>query len=257
LKLWCVVAAVLVALPAAAALICSEGFDYEVGSELHEQNGGVGWAEPWTNVTFGIRVTNVVGLTYPGWITQGDAAAWACRSAQMIRKHPNLPGNDGDVVWFSLLFHITNPSASRVHFAGTGGSTTGFGIELVSTGGGGVQARIGGNVGATAPAALMQTHLVIGKFVFSNDTPDHLDVWVNPASWITELALGPADTVREAAGSFGSVVYVRTTDTTPMVNAYVCDELRLGETLMDVTLIPEPAAVGAVALLMAIYARKR
>ncbi|HQL09763.1 MAG TPA: hypothetical protein PLE35_09210, partial [Lentisphaeria bacterium] len=88
-----------------AASIVREGFDYPIGSELHGQNGGEGWVAPWFSTVSPPQppMYNVVGLSYPGWPTQGAAAAWCTRNWQSTRQHPVLPALDGDVVWFSLL----------------------------------------------------------------------------------------------------------------------------------------------------------
>jgi len=229
-----------------AASIVREGFDYPIGSELHGQNGGEGWMAPWfiNPSTSQVLMTNVEGLSYPGWPTQGAAAAWCTRNYQSTRQHPVLPALDGDVVWFSLLFHATNTSQTRVQFA-SASSTTGFGIEIASTNGGVVRAKINATQSTMeAPAALSNTHLVIGKFVFSNATPDHLDVWVNPTNWISEEALGPAHSVVEANVTTNTApsVYLRT-DFFSNLYEFACDELRLGTKLVDVINIANPSPV--------------
>ena len=105
------------AMPAAADLLVSEPFGYDLGSNFSGQNGGVGFnagaAGAWTAATLDpantVTLTSVAGLTFGGYPTSGNAGRITMNyvsgdtAAIPFRE---IGATGAQTVWFSYLYRF-------------------------------------------------------------------------------------------------------------------------------------------------------
>lgn len=266
--------------PASADLILEENFVYPDlldGASLGGSAGGTGaWAGPHENaMAFAAN-----GLNYSGLATAGGAGVSSNWDPARPFDGTGL-GDDGDVQWFSLLFQTSNPQSNqRVYWfsKSTGSSNWGVGFDLNGDGnafakGGDTypsgKLSAGDSVGAFGDG---QPHLAIGKIEWGQINPNDdnqtnvtLTVWFdtdlnaiadrdNPTE--SELGSLVSQTSGSVAAKFDGTagIYLRANN-----QPITYDELRLGETLADVTPVPEPTTMALLGIggLGALLRRRR
>ena len=225
----------LLAAPAGAALFLSESFNYTSlaqDASLDGQTGGTGWSAGWSANT----AYDTAGLTN-AFVNSSGGAAHPTSTGGTDRPF-DITGRtaDGQVQWTSFLI---DPSGSgRFLFFSGGSSSEGFGINFNATT---TSLRIAGSDGATSANWGTGTNLVIMKSTWSTGADLSVDLWLNPADVSSEGSLG-AETL---TGSGTSVavnggLFPRGNGT------FVFDEVRMGDSLSDVVVVPEPSVAALV-----------
>jgi len=261
-----------------AALLVHESFSYANGSDLATQAGGTGFNTAWiansTTVPGPPPVTTPdftagPGLSYSGLASSGGSAtvvgngAW---QSSARREFPTIDTTTG-VIWGSYLVRpdVIGDDGFEIKY-GEGlpvpninwGIATGFGD------GGGTATRLNTNsndVQVYGPALVLgQTHLIVWAF---NGGPDVGDIasgdfilFLDPVPGVEPTLTSP--TIYKSAGgnpvaSLGIMqIFARNTTVT-------VDEMRIGQSYLDVTPIPEPssALLGALGVLAAVGIRRR
>lgn len=255
----------LAAVPAHAALIAYEGFDYAGGTDIRGQNGGVGWTSGWggydPQYTWPGIVTSA-GLAYGGLQITGNAlttattlgAGWQGSSALYWRNLPQF-GQDGTTLYMSFLFRPEqgfgyyggvnlNDDSGRGIFAGKSGAP-GYGNY-------GLEGPLNDIEPSTVAVAAGGTVFVVLKaqFLAGNDV---YQLFINPVLNGVEPATASAtkDDFDPMVGT-GSSLYEGTTLIFNNYGYYTIDEIRVGTTYADVTPtggpIPEPGSLALLAL---------
>lgn len=253
-------------LPASAAIIIQDQFDYATGS-LKGQNGGQGFSAAW-QATSSLQVTSP-GLTYGTLETSGNAII-GLNSGSMRRLFDNtgLTG-DGATYWFSVLFAAPEATASTAtsipsFFSDAtlgNGQSSGFAVSFNPTRRTKLymDARIGGSVraGQEVPGTDYYTgsFLVLGRITFSDTAgQDRLEVWLDPS-----LSGDPGTPLFNVTGTWvdpgaNNSFYMNKYDAPDRS----VDEIRLGTSLADVMPVPEPTTLGLIGpLALALYHRVR
>jgi hypothetical protein len=255
------------AFPARAGLIAYEPFDYADGG-LRGENGGEGdWLNAWhQGQGFGAGNTWQVGQPSLSYTDSGGrtlpTSGGAVRvvgetdNAEFREARPwETEGHvdDGDQVWFSLLFNRGSDVARGAHFwiLGSAGLGNGIGLFFNPTN---VGARIdvSGMVNSEGHKTFTvgEDHLVVGRITFSDLTEDELRFWLDPELNAIPLDSDPNSGAVIAAINTGSLsgVYMRHF----AEGMDTIDEIRIGTDFFSVVgVIPEPTslAMAGVALL--------
>ncbi len=289
MRLWHLALLMAVATFAAAqvgvgATILHEPFEYDAASsgdgELTGKNGGTGFPGAWVDAdaeggggNFAFNIADG-GLSFPGLVSSGNAAlrddgAGGNRTRANARAFDTTGlTDDGDTLYFSFLFQFGAETGgwASVYFLSDAGAVdgssgltqydNGYGVTI---GGDGIlEAKSAGSAAGSGPASGDyedgEEHLVIGKISFGA-TEDTVEIWLDDLT-----ASGAADSIATSSSlTRGENVYLSARKDT----AIALDELRLGETLVDVTgaaVIPEPstlAGLGLGGLLLALRRRRR
>ncbi|MBK1834447.1 PEP-CTERM sorting domain-containing protein [Roseibacillus ishigakijimensis] len=258
-------------LSAFGALTLYEGFDYAENSGLSGQSGGSGFAgggDAWdvgssAGSTPGNLTVSAGSLTYGPLLTSGNAAS-GTRSNDNVAMYRDLAvtmGGDGSEVWMSFLIQATTSTAGLSLFGSTeatffGAINGGYSHRLYSGAG---TPMTGNQFNSTATAFDSGTHFMVAQFDMTQTVPV-FNVWVDPDS--SSLGNGATPT----GGSFQSVASGTQDFTFDRLRigmfsnnqTMVLDELRMGDSWVDVSPVPEPAttllALGGVA---AAFRRKR
>jgi hypothetical protein len=268
---------------ASAELILEESFVYPElgdGNDLNGANGGTGWANAW-EVDSAQLTYKETGLTYSGLATAGGASVDVNWSPNRDYDGTGM-GDDGDVQWFSLLFQTSTPARQQRVFwfsNGGGSSSWGAGSEINADGNGfaaGGDTYPSGKLSGPKVGAFDdgQTHLAIGKIVWGELNPnDGNQTDVTVTVWFDADLNAIADRDNPLESELGSLMseasgYVAAKFTSGDTGVYlrshsgneiVYDELRLGETLADVTPVPEPTTMALLGIggLGALLRRRR
>lgn len=266
----------LLALPAAAsaALIAYDGFDIPgspttvVGGAGSSSAGNASWtAANWSVIQTNLPYT-ATGLSFPGLSTVGGAATDNSASTLGARRPfdvssttasdldwtRGLSSDDGKVLWFSVLVNM--PAASggdfRVKILNSGGSNNGgVGFAANVSNNGFFKAEIGTTNGSgTFTFADDTTYFIVGKYQGSATAgADTMSIWAFSSGLpADESSLGaPIDTVS------GDYSYLSTTGNETRfamirgggIGQGIADELRIGDSFLDVVPVPEPSAIAA------------
>lgn len=241
------------ALPASAAIVLYDGFDYGTGS-IGTQNGGTGsWSQAWQAPTGAEGVMSVTsgGLSYTGIESVGNKLSDNTNSGLGTVRNFDATGltDNGSSVWFSALVFVptsTTGSDLRMKFFADSTVSTGSsayvnsGAGIFVSGAGGLEIEYNNTTRSASGTTYTknETFLVIGRMDFSDTAAsDSIRIWLNPNTSSqpvdgTSIALSGVDLPTGAnnnrfavrgGGTFqGSV-----------------DEIRLGTTFASV--IPEPS----------------
>jgi hypothetical protein len=248
-------AALLVALPdARAQVVVSEGFDYPAGQPLAGQNGGTGWAGPWTTTTGTVQV-QAGSLPGPVASTGNSVAANGSGGGgySFNRALATPIGGANATVWLSLLMRgpTTVPSFSPSQSGPFDGLTM-FGITGIHFGAfptdfSGTQCVYGigyDNLGVivrnvTATPGSMQV-LLVGRITYGGPQGVNVaDLFVNPPVG------GAVPTTPDATVSFGNTLNQLGPITQVLLTGAnqasdLLDEIRIGPTFASVTPVPVP-----------------
>lgn len=238
-------------------LIAYEGFDYSSslsdGESIAGANGGTGWAEEWNvGISSADGSYKTEGLSSNHLEKNGGSLLWATSDGGYGRAFDATIGgsidlSSGGTVWFSYLIRMDNgveASFRTLFFCDVANSAHGIGAEFTSNGH--IMGRITGDVGTSSTKSISfgeeaETELVIGKIVYGGTTSGSttsIDLWLNPADYSDETALGTPDATFSKDGSeLGTHSFGNSTDMYLRFYAVptVIDEIRLGLGFEDIT----------------------
>jgi len=264
--------------PAVGQVIAYEGFNYASGTNLNGLNGGSGWANAWSEPSFGtgnpddnIPETIQAGsLTFGSLVTSGNRVVTGGRFSYDIRNLGTALGTAGTTRYASFLIRRDttgpDPTNNGPDFGGlVFGDENNPNSLFVGKPGGGTVANFalengnGSNqVASSRPETLGTTALLVVRFDFTaaNDT---FRLYVNPTPGATEPSVADALKNDLNIGTFVGV----SISTGALANWSV-DEIRLGNTFADVVAVPvpEPGSIvltlsGGLAILWRRRARRR
>ncbi len=265
-------AATLGATTGQAALIASESFDYTNTATLAGNNGGSGWGSAsWASVSgvssfvIGSPGSPPAGLSYTGVTSSGnsvvDNSTSSSTGTRANTRAWDTAGyvDSGDTLWFSILIRKgSQASGSDVKVGILSGSdpnteVIGFRASANSASSGSLSAYVGSTASTSSLTFNTDTHLVVGKISLMDIAGgDTITIWLDPGSESATTSGGVS-----LSGDFnvGSNVSIRGGGTW----SGWLDELRIGETFSDVAPVPEPAALGLLALggLLALNRRRK
>ena len=264
--------ACLAAVPASGTLVAYDGFDgYSIGSLDGQATPKTGFS------SFGWFVNGdggedpeavAAGLEYPGLAsTDGGAFIPGDRGGRKLTTA--YDNSSTGTVWISWLYQQANttdttyralelhngitegsplPDANRVfhagHSGGDFGSNTEFGFRVNNDNG--LQAT-------TGVAVNTDVNLFILKIELSDvANSDSVTLWVNPADFSSEGALGSGTTVSGFDLQFDQVTLADFGG-----SELSLDEIRIATTLADATPVPEPTSMALLALGSACLFRRR
>lgn len=257
-------------LPASAALVMHEAFNYTAGEALHGQTGGTGLNGAWSATepgSGGFTDTIVSGLSFGTLATSGSAVQLAS-SGGGERFRRELGVSYAGVQYTSFLLNVvshdtnqseatvligtadTNTNSSQYLFSGDGYWTNKGGARISGT-----SADFGGS-----QITLNTSFLYLFKTT-SNATDQQVDGWLLSSAQfdyfktggLTEAELNSAgegsggtdvwgrlSTSKSAA--LGAMTHIQLAADTGSPASSIYDELRIGGSLDDVTpVIPEPS----------------
>jgi hypothetical protein len=230
-------------LPAHAALVTYEGFDYAPGSGLVGADGGTGFASSWVSGLFsgGAQQSVQAGsLNYSGMPGAGNHTAQGSQAGYwgVYRPLASNFGADGTTMYASFLIRGTTGMAPADFF---GMYLHGSSQDLfIGKGGGGVteqwvlEQRGGLTQAASGQSVGTETTLLVVKMAFGAAS-DEISLYVNP-SWGGAQPLADVTTNLMNLGSISGLGLFGS-------HAYEIDEIRLGQSFADVAggTVPEPA----------------
>jgi len=261
---------IVVGTPATAMPFAIESFTYGTTAprELHGQDGGVGWAGPWSADT---AKTDVVEPATPlqyqvpgGALIDGGDRALALTGANDNLAVRPLAAPQADDVYISFLLRWAGGNFNDNDFAVfwfDSRDGPNIGVKM-NEGGGGTRdfmARLGPFGGAVVYGGDIQDHsttfLVVGRLYKSvpGGNYDRYSLWVNPAYGDFANPLGTA--TRDVGFASFTKAGIRTFqlhDDTVLI-----DELRIGRQWRDVVPLPEPGTVALLGLGLLGFARRR
>jgi hypothetical protein len=270
-----VLAMVWAALPAHAALIAYEGFDYPdpAGTQLQGLNGGTGWTEAFPSGS-GPRLGS--SLTFTGHLaSSGQGAVYNTGQTHTANGRNWAAAIADGVYWYSFL--IQPESNDTFYGRGTFGilqngsgtdNQNGFGIrfDVTPESAGNTTLRFTAQSPPQAPGGAIdfangfnQTYLVLGRLTVDTaaNTTNDIWVWQEGATIPTAVENLPAvmSTITQATNSANPALYGRAFGG-GLTNADYpirYDEVRIGTTF-NAVMVPEPSAavlglIGALGLL--------
>ncbi|HOX01200.1 MAG TPA: PEP-CTERM sorting domain-containing protein [Candidatus Paceibacterota bacterium] len=273
----------LAATPSAfSALIVYEGFDYDAGSQLFGLNGGAGWATPWSATAAALATNVSVGLSYGalattgGGVVMGNPSESTTTTASSQRLLPDTMGNlaaaDAGTLWLSFLSQnwrtetgglpgfreaklslfsgaTTNASGnanvngSEKMNIGTPNTYAAGASDALSLYGGG--AYVASSLATPRGADPDNTVFVVVRLDVDNTTAtDTAYAWFNP-SLASEPMVGTAISFASADLSAVNALRLQAGNLNSSgTNAvFEADEIRLGYTFADVSVVPEPSVL--------------
>jgi hypothetical protein len=230
-------------LPAYAAIVTQESFNYAPGSALVGANGGSGFGSAWLNGLFNGGAQQSVqsgSLSYAGVPAAGNHTAQGNQGGYwgVYRQLASSFGADGSTLYASFLIRGTAGSAPADFF---GMYLHGSSQDLfIGKAGGGVadqwvlEQRGGLTQTASGQAVGTDTTLLVVKMAFGA-LADEISLYVNP-TWGGPEPLANATTDLMNLGSISGLGLFGS-------HAYDIDEIRLGQSFADVAggTVPEPA----------------
>ncbi len=267
---------------ASSAPIVYEGFDYGAGSQLFGLNGGTGWATPWSATSAALATNVSGGLSYGalavtgGGVVMGNPEGSTSTTASSQRLLPDTMGSlaaaDSGTLWLSFLSQnwrtetgglpgfreakmslfsgaTTNASGnanvngSEKLNIGTPNTYTAGASDALSLYGGG--AYVASSLATPRGADPDNTVFVVVRFDVDNTTEtDTAYAWFNPSLGI-EPAVGAAISFTSADLSAVNALRLQAGNLNSSgTNAvFEADEIRLGYTFADVSVVPEPSVL--------------
>jgi len=251
-----------------AALFDYDPFDYS-GPALPGQNGGTGWNGGWfttgTSAVNGLSGDNV-SLSYPmSWESPLTALA-ASGSRVMTGGTPvasssrllsqTIPLNvDGTVAYASALFRkntangLSGNDNILLEFVDASGNRRwGFGIE------GGDRPWLNAN-GATQASTLVtagETYFMVAKIVSSASGLDAAFLKVYGVGYNSQVAVAEPTvwdaTLTETTGAILDRIRIRIDPGNAAATPGEVDEIRIGNSWLDVVSVPEPSSIALLGL---------
>jgi hypothetical protein len=246
------------------AAIVSDSFDYAPGNLEGSGVASGGWSGAWDNTSATDWQMSTGSLSYSNLQTAGNRLQESNRATRTAKRAYAITGyNDaGDSLWFSGLVNIsdvTTGSAFKFFAAGTGNDNGGLGYEITISGNPKAAAlkvrNAGGTSAGTLPINFDQTYFIVGRIGFTaSNVSTHL--WLNPATNanLTNASTGDLSlTSSPSASERGGNVFVGSFSNT----AAGFDELRIGESFADVSVVPEPTMLAWVGCALLAARRRR
>lgn len=265
-----VAAVALLAGSANAAVIVYEGFNYPAGNIDGTQNGGTGMTGAWA--TSGIQKLYTVagsGLTFTGLSTEGNAAQRSDRSggAEMNRgisvASQNALTADNSTIWFSVLMDTADsyPKGNQMAFLFSSDPISGPKDTPVSVSGG---EAYGVGFEDTDPSKLHGLAVDDGTSSYSDDGISGIGRnekffiagkinWAPNGSNDTLTVYNVTDPNLPLPSPFATMtddLDQSQFDTLAIGDKQhgIVDEIRLGQSMEDVGLVPEPATMALLGL---------
>lgn len=235
---------------ASAGLLYYEGFDYRqvaVPTDLLADAFVLTPTQGWTT-------TNSLQFANPGLDTAPFGIPSVGGALRFVASSTGLQTNWGPAgipaagtYWYSFLArrNHANTQGTFVIFGqpGTNGQN-GLGIRMNS---GGTITAWSLNYGSSGSAytwALNETITVVGKVVFAADAASTNTIWINPTDVTSETTLGTTRTASVSTNAAGGASMSKLLSgrgfSGNAAPGYTIDEVRIGETLIDVTTPPAP-----------------
>lgn len=266
---------------ASAALLIEESFEYSNGALAG--NGGTGFSSAWSTGS-GTAGTVVDGLTFQGLETSGGAVQVSGTGTTLTALNRTVGvTSTGTEIWGSYLFQsVTTPvsqaggagSTWDVRFKHEGGSTNKY--RVIPFNGDAASATVGhsGTIydPTTAAPAIYDgtTYLFVSRLTTMTASTKTLELWIFDTAGFG-IAQSAGLTVASLTANVitgGYIVYSNYTSSAMISNgdvlqlanymgagtgSYIVDELRYGNTLLDVVpaSIPEPSSIALIVSLSA------
>lgn len=206
-----------------------EPFDYPVETDIHGQNGGVGFASAWSHQTSSGPLTVMAdSLYYPGVPSEAGALKVTHTrdvAATLDRTFSHATGQDMSDVWMSFMVQGENVAYGWLT-AELNGSPR-FGKESVN--------GIGIHYNTTI---FMEDHVTYFVVLHVDCRPgnDHMALWINPSA-DQEPSIDEADSYWEVADvGVGHMMRFHLSGTG--LGQYIIDEVRVGTTWEDAIGVP-------------------
>jgi hypothetical protein len=259
---------------ASAALLAYEGFDYTAGTSLSNYNGGFGFSSAW-GASPGVAVIQS-GMSYDslqvignGLYVEGTAGASPNGSVAIFRDLSAARGTDGTTTWLSFLHVRTGAEGGTSGPGGTASYLRPVNLSLFEAGterlalGEGTRNTGDEDVwglvvaGSTANAATRWTtdpldllSLAVVRIDHGIGNADTAYMWINPTLG-PEPDIAVADATTTGNFGFNRLRPFAGNPSTASGNIGaqgLIDEIRIGETWMDVTPVPEPSTWALISL---------
>jgi hypothetical protein len=243
--------------PAVGQQIAYDGFNYATGTNLNGFNGGSGWADVWSEPSFGTGNANdnvpetiqAGSLTFSNLATGGNRVVTGGRFSYDIRNLGTALGTAGTTRYASFLIRRDTAGPNPVNngpdygglvfgdehnpnslFVGKpgGGSVTNFAME---NGAG------AGQVASSRPETLGTTALLVVRFDFTSAN-DTFRLYVNPAPGAAEPTVADA-----TKNDLNMGMFVGVSISTGAAATWSFDEIRVGNNFADVIPVPEPNTI--------------
>lgn len=239
---------------AQAALLSYEGFAYTRGDSLHAKAGGTGWSIPWSAAN-GNQSIFGPGLTHPqASSATGNAVAMGSVAALRYFGSDINPGTTG--FWASFLVNrLEAGSGGAIQFVGPTDSETTLGVALgfgAATSPVFLAESTAGNIGASnasSPAVTAGVTSLVVVRVTPLGTAYRADLFIDPT--VQSMELGASLTLQNTTPFRGVVL------TGVPSGGTVFDEVRIGDTLEDVTNLPSPGTGLGLSAASVLMARRR
>jgi len=254
-----------------AGLIDADAFDYS-GTALNAQNGGTGWSGAWFNTaTTDNSLTNDgVSLLYPtsfeapliaptptGSHVKTGGTTGNASSSRLLAQ--TIPLNvDGTVRYVSALFRKNTANGATANdnilleFVDSSANRRwGVGIE-----GAGDKPWLNAN-GSTTPSSgpavtVGDTYFMVAKIVSSGASPDQAFLKVFGTGYGTQVPFAEPTTwdatITTSTGAILDRVRIRIDSANAAATPGEVDEIRIGDTWLDVVSVPEPSSMALVML---------
>jgi hypothetical protein len=264
-----------------AALIDSDAFNYS-GTALAAQNGGTGWSGAWFT-TSGSSANSLtddgVSLQYPtsfeapliaptptGSHVKTGGTSGNANTSRMLAQ--TIPLNvDGTVRFVSALFRKNTANGATANdnilleFVDSSANRRwGVGIE-----GSGDRPWLNAN-GSTSPTTAVtvgDTYFMVAKIVSSAASPDQAFLKVFGTGYGTQVPFAEPTTwdatITTSTAAILDRIRIRIDSANPAATPGEVDEIRIGDTWLDVVSVPEPTSLSLLGLagLFALVRRQR
>ncbi|MFP4355854.1 MAG: PEP-CTERM sorting domain-containing protein [Phycisphaerae bacterium] len=254
----------LIASAASAAVLFEESFDY--GNTTDNIQNVSNWSTNSGVLMYdhdgGLDHSALAGETGGSfWHDYASGSRDATNSADV---NFDITIAEGSEMWFAALAEYSSGGQAEIRFSAGSVNDIGFGIDS----GGNVFVEASDNGGASADhdtgldaAADGTTYLLLMRATRGADgspIASTIDFWFDPADASSLAALGAADWTtgadskwgRDSQANYGSVLVE------PAYDARV-DEIRVGESLADLNVVPEPATMSLLGLGGLVVLRRR
>jgi hypothetical protein len=260
-----------------ATLLVYEGFDYGVGDQIADQNGGTGFNGTWFNHIGAANGSVGSGsLTFGGHPTSGNSGIF---DVTLIRRSfEAIPGTPGTQTWASFLFStsvstvdISNDYAAMIGLAAFEDIQGGFTVGAFADEAGDLFFGFGYDYNLPAQLSSIavqsnQTYLLTVSIDWNPGLQEEtIRLYLNPPGGAAPV---PGDAIATLTRNVASPPW-NEGDSNPNVISYLYagglvpggavtfDEIRIGTTFADVVPVPEPSTAGLVAIALGVFARFR
>lgn len=237
------------------------------GNNIIGEDGGSGWDGAWRDQIGSFlsgSVTSTANLTSPGFSYDDLPVAGNKLSLQADSNNGShafrnfsstIGGANAGEIWISVIADSdqAGDTASWLMFYNGADNNT---VRIFGFGAGNATGQnwgilVGGNA-ASSVAKTEQSFLLVRLF-YDADGLDSMSLWVNPTLVIG--ALGAADAVVTGLAGGGAFDRVRVFGSAGHSTDF--DEIRIGTTLFDVGVIPEPGSLALLAVASLAVLRRR